>query len=71
MDDNLTRQPLYQQVADRLRADITAGHYNAEGGRLPSESELMSKYDVVRDTCAAPTLCSPTGSASIAALGGQ
>lgn len=50
VDDNLTRQPLYQQVADRLRADITAGHYTAEGGKLPSESELIAKYDVARDT---------------------
>lgn len=52
MDDNLTRQPLYQQVAERLRADITAGHYSGEPyqGKLPSEADLMSRYDVARDT---------------------
>lgn len=52
MDDDLTRQPLYQQVAERLRADITSGHYSGEPlhGKLPSEADLMSKYGVARDT---------------------
>lgn len=52
MNDDLSRQPLYQQVADRLRADITQGYYSGEPhqGRLPSEAELMSRYGVARDT---------------------
>lgn len=52
MDDDLSRQPLYQQVATRIRADIASGYYAPEPhhGRLPSEADLMTRYGVARDT---------------------
>lgn len=36
---------LYAQVADALRADIRAGRY-APGDRLPSERELVARFEV-------------------------
>lgn len=50
MDDRLTREPLYRQVAARLRREITSGEYAGDQAKLPSESELMDKYGVARDT---------------------
>jgi DNA-binding GntR family transcriptional regulator len=42
-------RPLWQQVADDLRADITAGRL-AAGVRLPAEHELAAQYGVSRVT---------------------
>jgi DNA-binding GntR family transcriptional regulator len=42
-------RPLWQQVADDLRADITTGHLTA-GTRLPAEHELATQYGVSRVT---------------------
>lgn len=41
--------PLYYQLAESLRAKITTGEY-AVGDQLPSERELMSIYDISRNT---------------------
>ena len=41
--------PLYYQLADRLREDVTKGEL-VLGGPLPSENELMKKYDISRGT---------------------
>lgn len=38
-------QALYAQVADALRADIRAGRFGP-GDRLPSERELVARFDV-------------------------
>lgn len=50
-------RPLWQQVADDLRADIRAGRL-PRGARLPSESELAELYGVSRVTTLA-TRCRP------------
>jgi GntR family transcriptional repressor for pyruvate dehydrogenase complex len=42
-------RPLWQQVADDLRADITTGRL-AAGMRLPAEHELAAQYGVSRVT---------------------
>jgi GntR family transcriptional regulator len=42
-------QPLWEDVADGLRALIDGGKYSS-GEMLPSESELAGEYDVSRDT---------------------
>jgi DNA-binding GntR family transcriptional regulator len=42
-------RPLWQQVADDLRADISAGSLTA-GTRLPAEHELAAQYGVSRVT---------------------
>jgi DNA-binding GntR family transcriptional regulator len=42
-------RPLWQQVADDLRAEITAGR-SAAGTRLPAEPELAAQYGVSRVT---------------------
>jgi DNA-binding GntR family transcriptional regulator len=42
-------RPLWQQVADDLRAEIQSGRLPAEA-RLPSESELGIQYGVSRVT---------------------
>lgn len=41
--------PLYRQMMQRIRADIAAGIYPANG-RIPSEAELGVKYQVSRVT---------------------
>lgn len=41
--------PLYYQLAESLRGKITGGEY-AVGDQLPSERELMSIYDISRNT---------------------
>jgi GntR family transcriptional regulator len=47
--DRSTGVPIYRQVADDLRAKIESGEYPA-GDALPSETDLMSIYDVSRPT---------------------
>ena len=42
-------EPIYLQIAADLRAGIDAGTW-APGRRLPSETELMARYDVARLT---------------------
>jgi GntR family transcriptional regulator len=48
-DQNSTRKPKYQQIADQLRDAIRAGEYGP-GDRLPGENELMTTYSVARMT---------------------
>ena len=49
-EDDLTRpEGLYQQVAQRLRQEITEGRYQP-GDPLPSESHLSQHYHVSRQT---------------------
>jgi GntR family transcriptional repressor for pyruvate dehydrogenase complex len=45
--DVISRRRLYEDVRDRLEADICAGRY-AQGGTLPSERELMKRFGVGR-----------------------
>ncbi|MEF0943556.1 GntR family transcriptional regulator [Rhizobium sp. BR 362] len=40
---------MYLQIADRLRAEITEGTYEPSG-RLPSESQIMARFNVSRVT---------------------
>ena len=40
---------MYLQIADRLRAEITEGAYEPSG-RLPSESQIMARFNVSRVT---------------------
>ena len=42
-------QPKYRQIVDSLRASITTGQYR-NGGRLPSEAELVRRFGVSRMT---------------------
>jgi GntR family transcriptional regulator len=42
-------QPKYQEIADRLRAQISSGVL-APGQRLPSEPDLAAEYDASRNT---------------------
>ena len=41
---------LWKQIADALRSEIEKGVYEAENGRLPTERELTSRFDVNRHT---------------------
>src|SRR5258705_7806332 len=41
--------PAYQARRDRLRGEIAAGHYR-DGTRLPTESELVSRHGLSRQT---------------------
>lgn len=43
------REPLYLQLADILRARITAGEI-APGARMPSEPSLVQQYELGRTT---------------------
>ncbi|MEU6530456.1 GntR family transcriptional regulator [Streptomyces sp. NPDC046928] len=45
----MSKQPKYRQVADALRREIDSGTY-APGARLPSESDLMKRFDASRNT---------------------
>ncbi|NED80047.1 winged helix-turn-helix transcriptional regulator, partial [Streptomyces sp. SID11233] len=45
----MSKQPKYQVVADALRRDLIDGTYTP-GARLPSESELSSRFDASRNT---------------------
>ena len=47
--DKADDRPPYRQIAAALREAITAGRL-APGDRLPSESELVERYDVTRMT---------------------
>lgn len=49
---DLSRDPLYQQVAGHIRTEIIAGRYAGAPyhDKLPSEADLMAEYDVARDT---------------------
>ncbi|GIG67421.1 GntR family transcriptional regulator [Phytomonospora endophytica] len=47
--DRSSDRAIYRQIADDLRADITAG-VHGPGDRLPSESELVARYGVNRRT---------------------
>jgi GntR family transcriptional regulator len=42
-------RPLYEQVADALRSEIRAGHYQS-GAKLPSERELSERFEVSKVT---------------------
>jgi GntR family transcriptional regulator len=41
--------PAYQTLRDRLRGEIAAGHYR-DGTRLPTESELVARHGLSRQT---------------------
>src|SRR3954468_9212243 len=45
----MARSSLYQQVADKLRADIYSGRYRP-GDQIPTEVELMAEHGVSRNT---------------------
>ncbi|WP_327126333.1 GntR family transcriptional regulator [Streptomyces sp. NBC_01727] len=45
----MNKQPKYRQVADALRREIDGGVY-PPGTRLPSESELSSRFEASRNT---------------------
>ncbi|MEU1307557.1 GntR family transcriptional regulator [Streptomyces cinnamoneus] len=45
----MNKQPKYRQVADALRREIDSGVY-PPGSRLPSESELSSRFEASRNT---------------------
>ncbi|WP_237751217.1 GntR family transcriptional regulator [Streptomyces sp. AA0539] len=45
----LGRNPMYQQIADALRAQIADGTL-APDAKLPTEAELRAEYDVSRET---------------------
>jgi GntR family transcriptional regulator len=47
--DPLSRLPVYQQIADTLRAEIESGALGA-GERVPSENELMAEFSSARQT---------------------
>jgi GntR family transcriptional regulator len=47
--DPMSDRPVFQQIADRLRADITAGRLS-EGEQLPSERTLMETFGAARGT---------------------
>jgi GntR family transcriptional regulator len=42
-------EPAYQTLRERIRDDIAAGHYRG-GVRLPTESELMERHGLSRQT---------------------
>jgi GntR family transcriptional regulator len=46
---SLRREPLYEQIAGRLRAEIRSGRYRP-GDRLPSESGLAERFRVSKVT---------------------
>ncbi|MGD9621678.1 MAG: GntR family transcriptional regulator [Mycolicibacterium sp.] len=47
--DRTRAEPAYRIVRERLRAEIEAGKY-PEGARLPTESELVARYQISRQT---------------------
>jgi GntR family transcriptional regulator, arabinose operon transcriptional repressor len=47
--ENAGPTPKYRQIVDSLRASITSGQYR-NGGRLPSEAELVRRFGVSRMT---------------------
>jgi GntR family transcriptional regulator len=42
-------EPAYQALRDQLRGEIAAGHYR-DGARLPTESELVARHGLSRQT---------------------
>ncbi len=42
-------EPAYQTLRDQIRDDIAAGHYR-DGARLPTESELVARHGLSRQT---------------------
>lgn len=48
-DGGMSQQPKYRVIADALRREITDGKYGP-GARLPSESELSTRFDASRNT---------------------
>lgn len=48
-DGAMSPKPLYQEVADTLRAEISDGTYSADS-QLPSEAELVDRFGVARGT---------------------
>ncbi|MFF9471509.1 GntR family transcriptional regulator [Streptomyces roseolus] len=48
-DQDSTRRPKYQRIADELRTAIQSGAF-APGDRIPGENDLMSTYEVARMT---------------------
>ncbi|MFF6830742.1 MULTISPECIES: UTRA domain-containing protein [unclassified Streptomyces] len=48
-DQDSTRRPKYQRIADELREAIRSGAF-APGDRLPGENDLMATYEVARMT---------------------
>jgi GntR family transcriptional regulator len=42
-------EPAYQTLRDQLRGEIAAGHYR-DGARLPTESELVARHSLSRQT---------------------
>lgn len=48
-DEVKERQPKYRQIVESLRSNIAAGQYR-NGGRLPSEAELVRRFGVSRMT---------------------
>ena len=47
--DPASDRAVYRQIADNLRDMILRGEYEP-GAQLPSESQIMSEYDVSRVT---------------------
>ena len=47
--ENAGAMPKYRQIVDSLRTSITSGQYR-NGGRLPSEAELVRRFGVSRMT---------------------
>jgi GntR family transcriptional regulator len=47
--DRTSDRPVYKQVADALRAAVLSGEL-PEGGPIPSETELMERYGVSRNS---------------------
>jgi GntR family transcriptional regulator len=47
--DPASHRPVYRQIADHLRAEISSGRLS-EGDQLPSEAQLMEHYGVARMT---------------------
>ena len=45
----MAQQPMYQQIAEDLRAQIESGTL-APGAQLPTELELRDRYDSSRNT---------------------
>ena len=45
----MAQQPMYQQIAEKLRARIEAGEL-APGAQLPTELELRDQYSSSRNT---------------------
>lgn len=48
-DEGMNKQPKYRQVADALRREIDNGTF-PPGARLPSESELQTRFGASRNT---------------------